>query len=146
MTRRATTTVLSLLVFAVSACGGSSSEDPTAAVEAAFNALGRDLAAGDGDAVCRGMGERAQTQLRSATAFDGPTSCEEAVEVAASMMPEDDKAAMDDFRFRRVRLEGNRAEVLDEDVVVPPNLDRDRNEDPMVFRRVDGTWRIEDLG
>ena len=136
---------------ALSACGDDSSGDAssdarTTQIEAVLNAFGRDAASANGEAACARFTPTGRARYGEIYDPDADTGCEARVLVSAAMMSEEEAAAFDDFKVRRIRGAGGRVEVHDEDVDVPKGLTPQPNDKPMVFRRVDGRWLIEDLG
>jgi hypothetical protein len=146
MTRRRTLAAAAALALsALPACGDNAATDARAEIETTLNGFMRAVAQGDGSAACARLAPAAREQFTREFAWTG-AGCDEAAELTASMMSDDEAEAADDLRVRRVRLDGERASVDDRDVVVPDALTPERNGRPTVFRRARGAWLIEDLG
>ena len=85
-------------------------------------------------------------RLRLVNGRDG--ACFMYVERFADSITPEERAGFAKVRVRRVRVKRNHATIYDTNVIVPPELaDVDAiNGKPMRFRRVDGRWRIDQIG
>ena len=135
-------TSLTLTAITVTACGGD--RDPSKQIEHVFRGWMTDFVQGHGKSACAHLTGGAQRRFTSH--FPERLSCEQAVE-SVNDITEEDKREFPKTSFRVVHVDGDRAQVDDVDVNLPPSLRwLPPDDEPMVFRRIDGRWLIEDLG
>jgi hypothetical protein len=134
---------LALLTTSAAACGGSDDSDE---VKDAAHAFFRDVSTADGERACGRLMDRARRQFVADITIDPETDCARAIALFNATFDEQQKAAIARVRVREVEMRGDRAEIHDGDVDIPEALEADRNDRPMVFRRVRGRWLIEDVG
>lgn len=145
MTRRITLAAAATLALAaLPACGGSSN-DTRAQIEDVLNAFTGAVAAGDTRTACAQLTPAAR-KLADEAKLEDAAGCEAVLRKITSMLSEEEAEAFDELVVRRVHVDGDRAEVADEDVVLPAALTPELNDRPAVFRRIDGRWLLEDLG
>jgi uncharacterized protein YhfF len=119
--------------------GGDDAGTDQRAVRAVAEAFIRSVAEGDAKRTCALLTERARDEL---VAERG--ECEAVFALLMSLM-EEEQEAYHRIKVRRVRVDGDRAEMRREDVDLPPELER-----PGVqpwgdtrFRQIDGEWKID---
>ena len=139
-----TTAALTLTVAA--ACGGRADSDQEGVRETTLT-FHEQLARGDAGA-CKRLTADGRRQLDGRAKLFGLDGCDELVEAVAAEYSAADRRAMGELRIRKVTIDGDRATVRDQDVVVPAELDGqlEINDAPTVLRRERGDWKIEDLG
>lgn len=140
--RHALAASLTLAATTAAACGGGTS--PSDRIAEAVSAWYRDVAAGNGKAVCARLTERARKGLVEDSALAG--SCEAAVAEFSLLLTDEERRSLGRVEVGRVRVNGNAAQVHDQDLSAPEPWVRDDNDRPLRFRRIDGEWLIEDLG
>ena len=128
------------------ACGGATAPDPRAEIEIALRSFGRAIVARDGRAGCALMTPELRTALAGEEASDRDRLCATMFGFLSGMWTEDERQALDHVTVRRVRADGDRAELHDDDVELARDDEPDPDPRPMVWRRVDEKWLIEDLG
>ena len=140
---RALAAAVAALTLPATACGGS---NPSTDVRRAFERFFADLGAGDGQRACAFLTERAREQF-VALALEPELGCERSVETESRSMPELN-AALKRVRVTAAKVDGDRAQVRDQDVEIPMPAMRmsDGNGRPFVLVRRDGRWLLEDLG
>ena len=132
---------------ALPACGGEARTDPRVAqVERAINEFGRAVARRDADSACARMTNAARDQLAAPMSPPPWDSCITQVLTSRELLSDEEAAALDDYRVKRVRGTGDRVEVHPDDLERPRALRAGAGERPVVLRRVEGKWLIEDLG
>ncbi len=136
---------LSLTLAGASACGSEPSpDDQSEQIAEQIVRWTRDAAAGKDEVVCAQL----TAELRDRLVRESPESesCEALVDELADALSDEEKRALDRLEIRHVHVDGDRAEVHDRDVSAPKPWVRDDNGEPIVLRRVDGRWLIEDMG
>ena len=144
---RRTLITLAAAAAGITGCGGSTSDE--AAVRQTMTDWYQRLGAGEGDAACRLLTDGTRrTFERTAEELVGQASCDAVAGFFSLGLTEAEREAFGDVEIRRATVDGNRATVRDQDVVIPPGLlaEADRDDNPVVLRKIGGAWRIEDLG
>ena len=128
---------------------GCGSADPDAEVADVLRGWFRDLADGDGAAACSRLSPNAQRQFLDSIEPGAALGCERGVARLHGDLTPELRDAFRAVRVHHVDVRGDRAAVRDEDVeFVRPAVRAAATESPapVVFRRIDGRWRVEDLG
>jgi hypothetical protein len=72
--------------------------------------------------------------------------CDLAVlEIGQAATP-DERHAIMKIKINRVRINGDRAVIRDEDVTLAPGVRPDGNDTPTIWRKTSDGWRLEQLG
>jgi len=122
MTRRTTLAVAAALALTALPACGDRPDDTRAQIEEAVNAFNRAAAAGDAKNACSRLTGAAREQLDREVTSDGATGCEAAIREVPSVLSEEQADGVDEAEVRRVRVNGDRAEVADEDLVYPASV------------------------
>jgi hypothetical protein len=128
----------------LSGCTGQSDPDQ---VSDALRAWHRGVGQADPGA-CAALTDRAMRRLVVQAELGPDATCGDILGRFVAQLTDEQRDALGELTIRRVRISGDRAEVHDADVTLPDVL-RDReisNDRPTVLRRVDGRWKIDDMG
>jgi hypothetical protein len=153
MIRRTTLAVATAAATMLAACGGDgggAEGDPRAEIESTFRALARAIVANDGRAGCALMTPELRATYADQLvgvddAEDRARRCAAAVDLLMFAWPEDHREALRHIEVRRVRVDGDRAELHDDDLTIGHADRPDPDPRPIVFRRVEGKWLIAEL-
>jgi len=144
MTRRTTLAVAATLALTALPACGDRSNDTRAQIEDALHEFLHSALAGDAKGACSRLTAEAREQFAEGVALRG--DCEATVREVAAVVSEEEAEAYSELAVRRVRVNGDRAEVADEDLILSASVTSESNDRPTVLRRVDGEWLIEDMG
>ena len=137
MRRRRLTTLLTILVAGVAACGDENEASTPAGAVRAYNDA---VADGDGERACGHLDPAAQEELRQSTQGEARRSCERAIELVAAFYDDATKE-----RLRKAEVAATtRGDEAAARLTTPTGFGERRQR--LELRRVDGEWKIVSLG
>ena len=140
-----------LLAVALVAAGCGDSESEEDRVKGTVTGFFDDVADGQGQAGCaRLTGSAVQELSASAFLLQAPASCQEAVELASRQLGDEERKALKSAKVNRVTLEGDKATVADNDIVLDlegqSSVFRNNDPKPMQLEKSGADWKISSLG
>ena len=149
--RRLLTVLLVALtaVFGMTGCGDEESDEDK--VENTVTGFFDNVADGEGQAACARLTDSAVKEL-SAAAFllQAPASCQEAVDLTAKQLGDEEKEALKSATVSRVTVTGGRATVADTDIQVDlegqSSVFRNNDPNPIELQKSGDDWKISSLG
>ena len=136
-----------LFAGTLTACGADATSDADS-VRATVHRFHGHIVDGDGQRACRMLTERGRREFVAVNS--GPDRAGDCASIAIAvgdMLSDAEKWALPRIIIRRVEIDGDRATVRNEDVVLPPALDTPgRTDGRSVLVRDGGQWMIEELG
>jgi hypothetical protein len=149
--RRLLVVLLVVLAGALGVAGCGDDESDEAKVENTVTGFFDNVADGEGQAACARLTDSAVKEL-SAAAFllQAPASCQEAVELTAKQLGDEEKKALKSADVSRVTVTGERATVADTDIEVDlegqSSVFRNNDPKPIELQKSGDDWKISSLG
>lgn len=141
--------VLAVGMLAGSGCTEGDSEE--AKIESVLTTFLADAADGNGDEACEAMTGNAVRYVAAVGALaQDEVSCPDAVETLSGLFAADEKEALKSADVRRVSVDGDRATIAREDIVLEyqgeSRLFPRAPGAQVVLVKIDGAWKIDSLG
>jgi hypothetical protein len=149
--RRLVAGLLSILAVAVMVGGCGDSESDEDKVEGTVTGFFENVADGEGKSACARLTDSAVKELSAASfILQAPASCEEAVELTAKQLGDEEKEALRSARVGRVTVTDDRATVADNDIEIDlegqSSVFRNNDPNPIELAKSGEDWKISSLG